>query len=65
MRGPDASGCDGLDVCKALKSDPLTSAIPIVMLTAKGEDADIVSRTELGADDYVTSPSVLASSLQE
>lgn len=49
-------GVDGLDVCKRLKSDPLTSAIPIVMLTAKGEDADIVSGLELGADDYVTKP---------
>lgn len=49
-------GVDGLEVCKRLKSDAATSHIPIVMLTAKGEDADIVVGLELGADDYVTKP---------
>jgi two-component system phosphate regulon response regulator PhoB len=49
-------GVDGLDVCKELKRDPATAAIPIVMLTAKGEDADVVTGLELGADDYVTKP---------
>jgi len=49
-------GIDGLEVCKTLKSDPLTSHIPIIMLTAKGEDADIVTGLELGADDYITKP---------
>jgi two-component system phosphate regulon response regulator PhoB len=49
-------GVDGLEVCKTLKSDPKTSHIPIVMLTAKGEEADIVTGLELGADDYVTKP---------
>jgi two-component system phosphate regulon response regulator PhoB len=49
-------GVDGLDVCRALKTDPATRAIPIIMLTAKGEDADIVAGLELGADDYVTKP---------
>ena len=49
-------GLDGLDVCKRLKSDPVTSVIPIIMLTAKGEDADIVTGLELGAQDYVTKP---------
>ncbi len=49
-------GVGGLDVCKVLKSDPRTSGIPIVMLTAKGEEADIVAGLELGADDYVTKP---------
>ena len=49
-------GLDGLDVCKRLKSDPVTSVIPIIMLTAKGEDADIVTGLELGAEDYVTKP---------
>jgi two-component system, OmpR family, alkaline phosphatase synthesis response regulator PhoP len=49
-------GLDGLDVCRRLKSDPLTNTIPIIMLTAKGEEADIVTGLELGADDYVTKP---------
>ena len=47
---------DGLDVCKILKSNPQTSDIPIVMLTAKGEETDIVLGLELGADDYITKP---------
>jgi two-component system phosphate regulon response regulator PhoB len=47
---------DGLAVCKTLKSSPLTQHIPIVMLTAKTEEADVVSGLELGADDYVTKP---------
>jgi two-component system phosphate regulon response regulator PhoB len=49
-------GLDGLDVCRELKSSRRTSRIPIVMLTAKVEDADIVSGLELGADDYITKP---------
>jgi two-component system phosphate regulon response regulator PhoB len=49
-------GVDGLEVCKILKNDPKTSGVPILMLTAKGEDADIVTGLELGADDYVTKP---------
>ncbi len=49
-------GIDGLEVCRILKRDPRTSGIPIVMLTAKGEEADIVAGLELGADDYVTKP---------
>ncbi|MFQ5443183.1 MAG: response regulator [Nitrospinales bacterium] len=50
------SGVDGLEVCKILKNDPSTANIPIIMLTAKGEEADIVTGLELGADDYVTKP---------
>ena len=49
-------GRDGLDICKILKNDPRTLKIPIIMLTAKGEDADIVSGLEVGADDYITKP---------
>ncbi|RIL10349.1 MAG: DNA-binding response regulator [Proteobacteria bacterium] len=49
-------GLDGLDVCKLLKSDSRTKGIPIVMLTARGEEADIVTGLELGADDYITKP---------
>ena len=47
---------DGLNVCKTLKSDAKTSNIPIVMLTAKSEEADVVTGLELGADDYITKP---------
>ena len=49
-------GLDGLDVCKRLKADPLTAEIPVVMLTAKGEETDIVLGLELGAEDYITKP---------
>jgi two-component system phosphate regulon response regulator PhoB len=49
-------GIDGLEVCRRLKSDAKTRRIAVVMLTAKGEEADIVTGLELGADDYVTKP---------
>lgn len=49
-------GVDGLEVCRALKRDTRTAAISIVMLTARGEEADIVVGLELGADDYLTKP---------
>ena len=49
-------GIDGLEVTKKLKADEKTRDIPIVMLTAKGEEADIVTGLELGADDYITKP---------
>ncbi|MBP6926825.1 response regulator [bacterium] len=49
-------GIDGLDVCKEFKKNQSISSIPIIMLTAKGEEADIVAGLELGADDYVTKP---------
>jgi len=49
-------GMDGLEVCKLLKNEPKTQHIPIVMLTAKGEESDVVSGLELGADDYITKP---------
>jgi two-component system alkaline phosphatase synthesis response regulator PhoP len=47
---------DGLEVTRRLKNDPNTKNLPIVMLTAKGEEADIVTGLELGADDYITKP---------
>lgn len=47
---------DGLEVCKLLRRDPLTAAIPIVMLTAKAAEIDRVLGLELGADDYLTKP---------
>jgi two-component system alkaline phosphatase synthesis response regulator PhoP len=49
-------GADGLEVCKRLKADPKTARIPIIMLTALCEEADIVTGLELGADDYITKP---------
>ncbi len=49
-------GVDGLEVCKLLKNDQETSQIPIIMLTAKGEESDIVTGLELGADDYISKP---------
>ena len=47
---------DGMEICRILKRDEDTQDIPIIMLTAKGEEADIVSGLEIGADDYVTKP---------
>ncbi|MDP2646647.1 MAG: response regulator transcription factor [Desulfobacterales bacterium] len=49
-------GIDGLQVARALKGDDRTRHIPIIMLTAKGEETDIVTGLELGADDYMTKP---------
>lgn len=49
-------GLDGFEVCKILKRDEDTQEIPIIMLTAKGEDVDVVTGLELGADDYITKP---------
>lgn len=47
---------DGLEVCRQLKKEEKTAAIPIIMLTAKAQEADKVVGLELGADDYVTKP---------
>jgi len=49
-------GLDGLEICRELKSDKATAVIPIIMVTAKGDESDIVAGLELGADDYVTKP---------
>jgi two-component system phosphate regulon response regulator PhoB len=46
----------GLEVCKRLKSEESTINVPVIMLTAKGEEADIITGLECGADDYVTKP---------
>lgn len=50
---PDMSG---LDICRLLKSDPRTNEVPILMLTAKGEEIDRIVGFEVGADDYLTKP---------
>jgi two-component system phosphate regulon response regulator PhoB len=47
---------DGLEICRKLKQSDDTRSIPIVMVTAKGEESDVVAGIELGADDYVTKP---------
>jgi two-component system phosphate regulon response regulator PhoB len=49
-------GVDGLEVCKILKNNSKTAHIPIIILTAKGEEPDIVLGLEFGADDYITKP---------
>jgi len=47
---------DGLEVCRRLRQDPATASLPIVMLTAKGDEVDRVLGLEIGADDYVVKP---------
>ena len=47
---------NGIDVCKTLRANPKTSPIPIIMLTAKSEEADKIIGLEFGADDYITKP---------
>ena len=49
-------GMDGLELCRILKSKPSTESIPIIMITAKSTEADIVVGLELGADDYIVKP---------
>lgn len=49
-------GMNGLEFCKLLKAEPSTRGIPVLMVTAKGEEADVVAGLELGADDYLTKP---------
>lgn len=49
-------GLDGIEVCRKLKMDPVTQKIPIIMVSAKGEESDVVLGLGVGADDYVTKP---------
>ena len=49
-------GLDGLEVCRRIKKNPKTAAIPVIMLTAKGSETDKVVGLELGADDYIVKP---------
>jgi DNA-binding response OmpR family regulator len=49
-------GVDGFEVCRALRADPETAAIPIIMLTARAEESDRIAGLDLGADDYITKP---------
>lgn len=47
---------DGVEVCRRLKTDPRTRNIPVIMVTAKGEESDVVLGLGVGADDYITKP---------
>ncbi len=49
-------GIDGLEVCKSLRKHPSTAELPVMMVTAKGGESDIVAGLELGADDYIVKP---------
>jgi len=49
-------GMDGVEVCRQVKSDPVTRSIPLIMVTAKSEESDIVLGLGIGADDYITKP---------
>ncbi|HTY08076.1 MAG TPA: response regulator transcription factor [Candidatus Edwardsbacteria bacterium] len=49
-------GIDGLELCRLLRADPATQRLPVIMLTAKGEETDRILGLEMGADDYVTKP---------
>ena len=49
-------GLQGMELCRILRNDPKTSGLPIIMLTAKGEELDKVLGLEMGADDYMTKP---------
>ena len=48
--------CDGLEVCRQLKSESRTKNIPVIMTTAKGSESDVVVGLSLGADDYIVKP---------
>ncbi len=47
---------DGMDICRKMKAEPETRDVPIIMVTARGEDVDVISGIELGAEDYVVKP---------
>ncbi len=49
-------GIQGMEICRILRNDPITKNIPIIMLTAKGEEIDKILGLEIGADDYMTKP---------
>jgi DNA-binding response OmpR family regulator len=49
-------GMSGLDVCRELRADSLTTAIPVILLTARGQEADVEAGFDVGADDYIVKP---------
>ena len=49
-------GMDGVEICRRIKQDPITAGIPVIMLTAKGDESDVLLGLGMGADDYMTKP---------
>jgi two-component system alkaline phosphatase synthesis response regulator PhoP len=49
-------GLDGIEVCRRIKQDPITNGIPVIMVTAKSEESDVILGLGVGADDYLTKP---------
>jgi two-component system phosphate regulon response regulator PhoB len=49
-------GMDGVEVCRQVKADPITRGIPVIMVTAKSEESDVVLGLGIGADDYISKP---------
>ncbi|OQW96157.1 MAG: DNA-binding response regulator [Verrucomicrobia bacterium A1] len=49
-------GVDGMEVCRILQSDPRTTSLPVIMITARSEESDVVSGLRLGAEDYIAKP---------
>ena len=49
-------GIQGMELCRILRNDPKTETLPIIMLTAKGEEVDKILGLEMGADDYIAKP---------
>ena len=49
-------GIDGMEVCRILQGDPRTSSLPVIMITARSEESDVVTGLRMGAEDYVTKP---------
>jgi DNA-binding response OmpR family regulator len=49
-------GHDGLEICRALRADPTTAGVPIILVTARAEEGDRITGLDLGADDYITKP---------
>ncbi len=49
-------GIQGIELCRILRNDPKSAGLPIIMLTAKGEEVDRILGLEMGADDYITKP---------
>jgi DNA-binding response OmpR family regulator len=49
-------GMSGLDVCRELRADAVTNAIPVILLTARGQESDVEAGLTVGADDYIVKP---------
>jgi DNA-binding response OmpR family regulator len=49
-------GMSGLDVCRELRADPVTAGVPVILLTARGQESDVEAGFNVGADDYITKP---------